>query len=104
MCTSKPALVRISSQGTYVEFGAALVQRRAAARARIDARRGVLVVFARARGLGALLAQNSELCCTSATHVCVPTAQYAYLFLVEHCAPLGFRFLKGRHISREMCS
>ena len=44
-----------------VELGRALVERRAAARARVHARLVVLVVLARPRALGALLAEDAEL-------------------------------------------
>ena len=43
-------------------------------------------------------------CAVRQQRVSVAPAQYGYLFLIEHGAPLGFGFLNGRHISREMCS
>lgn len=100
ICTGEQALARIAAQGTYVELGGALVQRRAAARARIHARRGVLVVLTRPRGLGALLAQDPELCWHERrVSVRLPSTVSAYLFLIEHGAPFGLGFLNGRHIS-----
>lgn len=66
LCRIAVQIIRPSKEGktqwkTHIEFRGALVERRAAANAGVHAGRGVLVVFARARALCALLAEDPEL-------------------------------------------
>jgi hypothetical protein len=58
---SRPTEEGKTQRETHIEFGGALVERRAAANAGVHAGRGVLVVFACARALCALLAEDPEL-------------------------------------------